>query len=81
MKDILIKGKRAEQELKYALGCLIAAIAVNIYAIVSYQTQWIEIFTQLHITMALTVFFYVIIICCRFSVFGAKKIFQKKTPE
>ena len=78
MKDVLINGKRVEQELKYTACCLIIALAVHVYAIFTYGTQWIELFTQLHITLVLTIVFYLITLCCRFMASGVKKIFHKK---
>jgi hypothetical protein len=34
MKDITISGKRIRTELKWLLGCFVAAIIFNVYAII-----------------------------------------------
>ncbi|MBD3288487.1 hypothetical protein GF337_06745 [candidate division KSB1 bacterium] len=77
MKDLMIKGSQIELELKYILGCLAAAITLNIYAIISYQTKWIEMLTQLHVTLALAIVFYILVLCIRLIAVGAKRLSKK----
>ena len=56
MKDITVKQQK--REIKYAFICLILAIGVNIYAIISYETEWKELYTQWFTVLVLAVFFY-----------------------
>ena len=81
MKDILIKGYHAEREIKYFIACFIAAIALHVYAIVTYQTRWIELLTQIHVTLALTIVFYLIVLLIRFIGFAVNRIFLKSKTE
>jgi hypothetical protein len=61
MKDISISGKRIRSELKWLLGCLIAAIIFNVYSIIRYQTSWAEFFTSIHVVFILSLVFYVLL--------------------
>ena len=65
MKDITISGKRIRTELKWLLGCFVAAIIFNIYAIIRYQTSWAEFFTTLHVVIILALVFYLLMLFFR----------------
>ena len=64
MKDITVKQQK--REIKYALASLILATSVNIYAIISYGTEWKEVYTQWFTVLVLAVFFYVVIALFRY---------------
>ncbi len=65
MKDITISGKRIRTELKWLLGCFVAAIIFNVYAIIRYQTSWAEFFTSLHVLVLLSLLFYLLLLFFR----------------
>jgi hypothetical protein len=65
MKDITISGKRIRTELKWLLGCFVAAIIFNVYAIIRYQTSWAEFFTSLHVLIILSLVFYFLLLFFR----------------
>lgn len=65
MKDITISGKRIRTELKWLLGCFVAAIIFNVYAIIRYQTSWAEFFTTLHVVLILALVFYLLLLFFR----------------
>ena len=65
MKDITISGKRIRTELKWLLGCFVAAIIFNVYAIIRYQTSWAEFFTSLHVLVILSLVFYLLLLFFR----------------
>lgn len=65
MKDITIFGKWIRTELKWLLGCFVAAIIFNVYAIIRYQTSWAEFFTTLHIVVILALVFYLLLLFFR----------------
>jgi len=65
MKDITISGKRIRTELKWLLGCFVAAIIFNVYAIIRYQTSWAEFFTSLHVLILLSLVFYLLLLFFR----------------
>jgi hypothetical protein len=61
MKDISISGKRIRTELKWLLGCFVASIIFNVYAIIRYQTSWTEFFTTIHVVFILALVFYLLL--------------------
>jgi len=65
MKDITISGKRIRTELKWLLGCFVAAIIFNAYAIIRYQTSWAEFFSSFHIVVILSLVFYMLLLFFR----------------
>ncbi len=65
MKDISISGKRIRTELKWLLGCFVAAIIFNVYAIIRYQTSWAEFITTLHVVVILALVFYMLLLFFR----------------
>ena len=65
MKDITIPGKRIRTELKWLMGCFIAAIIFNVYSIIRYQTSWAEFFTTLHVVVILSLVFYLLMLFFR----------------
>lgn len=76
MKDIIIKGDRLKKEIIIWLICFAAAEGVNIYSIISYKTEWIEIITQIHYTAAISLLFYFLTVVVRW-VFSFWKIKKK----
>jgi putative effector of murein hydrolase len=79
MKDVLISGRRIARELQIFLGCIVLALALNIYAIHEYNTQWKELWTTLHITLAVAIVVYVLLGILRFLIGGLSRIFRRKT--
>ena len=65
MQDIVITKKRIKKELVFLLISFVIALIMNIYGIISYKTQWIELLTTLHITIFLSVFLYFLIAILR----------------
>jgi hypothetical protein len=65
MKDILIKGTTVKRELVFWIISLAAAVLVNIYSIIKYNTQWIELLSQIHIVIALSILIYLILLAVR----------------
>jgi hypothetical protein len=65
MKDITISGRRIKIELKWLLGCLVAAIVFNVYAIIRYETSWAEFFSSLHVVVILSFVFYLLLLFFR----------------
>jgi hypothetical protein len=60
MKNIIITSKDLKRELIIWLFCLLAAIGINIYAIIYYQTSWNELYSQGGYVIALSIFIYAI---------------------
>jgi hypothetical protein len=72
-------GKRIVWEMRIALGCLLAALGLNIYAIAAYKTQWSELYTTWNITLAIAVAVYLLIAALRIVVALLRWLFFRKT--
>lgn len=79
MKDVLISGSRIARESKIFLGCFLLALALNAYSIHTYNTQWKELLTTLHITLALALILYVILGIFRLFICSVTRLFKRKT--
>ncbi|MFP4548877.1 MAG: hypothetical protein ACLFQM_12160 [Fidelibacterota bacterium] len=60
MKDFIIPARRIKTELYKLLIFFIVANILNIFSIIKYHTKWVELFTQFHWVLILTVFMYLI---------------------
>jgi hypothetical protein len=61
MKDLTISGKRIKTELKLLLFSFCMAVLINIFAIIYYKTNWIEILSQLHIVLLFSILIYLLL--------------------
>lgn len=78
MKDIIITSKRQRTELWTILVCFLMAFALNVYAIISYDGQWNELFWSLGFVAATTVLLYAVWTLLRLLCYGCKKLFNNK---
>lgn len=69
MKDIIIKGNQIKKEIIIWLVCFFSAVLLNVYAIVIYDTGWVELLSQLHIVLLVScvIYFFVGIIRIAFN--------------
>ncbi len=74
MKDIVITPARIKREFLVLSICWIAAIVLNVYAIATRGTQWSELLTQLHVTLAVAVVLYVVLGPLRLIVGGIRRL-------
>ena len=74
MKDIVLKQARIKRELLVLLICLIAAVLFNVYAIATKGTEWSELLSQLHLTLAVAIVFYVVLGVFRLIVYGVRRL-------
>jgi len=81
MKDIIIPGRRITRELLILIGCIVIALVVNIYAILKYKTEWKELVTTLHITIALGVVIYIVLGISRLVIGRVARLFRRKSVE
>jgi|GEM_PF-716375 len=77
MKDILISGSRIKTELKFLLYSYIAANLVNVYAILNYNTSWIELLTWQRLIILIAFVFYITTVIIRLIFFAIKRLFRK----
>lgn len=78
MKDIIITKKRQQTELKTLLVCFILAVILNIYAIISYQGKWTELFTSIGFMVTSSVVIYAAYSVIRIAVYLIKRCLTKK---
>lgn len=77
MKDIMLKADHIKREVKIFIILLLVAFGINVYAIITYQTDWSELATQIHIIFALALVMYGISIMVRLLRFAIFKLFKK----
>ncbi len=65
MKDLVISAKFIRREIPMLLLSILLALAINVYAIIAFKTQWIELLTTWHITLMLALGLYVLLIVPR----------------
>ena len=78
MKDIVITQARIKREFLVLLLCFVAAVFFNIYAIVTKGTQWSELFSQLHLTIAVAIVFYLLAGLVRIPVAGIRRLVKSR---
>ncbi len=59
-KDTVITANQKKTEAWVLLACFAGAFIFNIVGIIKFQSPAIELITQLHIVLILTVFFYIL---------------------
>ena len=65
MKDIVIKVSRIKKEFWLFVLCVAAAFFVNVYAIIKFDTPWIELLTCFHVVVGLSILFYAVLVVLR----------------
>ncbi len=74
MKDIVIRQERIKRELLVLCFCFVAAVLFNVYAIATRGTRWSELLSQLHVTLAVAIVFYVVLAIVRLIVYGIRRL-------
>lgn len=77
MKDVIVKGARIKKEIIFWLVSFFIAVAVNIVGIIKYNTSWWELFSQLHIVIALSILIYFLLLIFR----GIWSVIKKKYSQ
>ncbi len=78
MKDIVITAKYIRREIIILLVCLVSAILLNVYSIIKYQTAWRELYSQIHIVLAVWIVIYVLVLLFRLIFTHIFRLFTKK---
>lgn len=78
MKDIVITKQRQKTELITVIVCFIIAFALNVYAIITYDGQWSELFWSLGFVAVTTAILYAAWTVVRVTIYLIKKIITKK---
>lgn len=77
MKDTIITGAQKRRELLILVFSFIFAFLVNIYAIIRFKHPVSELFSQLHIVLFLTLFFYAILAVLRIIWWLLARIYKR----
>ncbi len=78
MRDIVIKAATIRKELIIFSVSLVAALLLNIYSIVSYETAWKELYSQLHVVIALGIVIYLLVLFFRLIALGVTGMFKSR---
>lgn len=78
MKDIILPVKRQKTEIKIFCTCIILAYLLNIISIISYGTEWSELWTQSLWMLILSYLLYGLSIAIRLFYLGIRKIVAGK---
>ncbi|HCC70329.1 MAG TPA: hypothetical protein DEQ09_04150 [Bacteroidales bacterium] len=81
MKDLVIKGKWLKRELIILAAVFLLAVIINIIGIVQHDTKWIEMISQLHVVIILTVILYVLLWIIRSVIYVLVLPFKRKKEE
>jgi len=77
MKEFTINSTQIKKELYIFFGIFIFGNLVNVFAIVTYDGFWSELFSQLHIVLALTAIVYLIVAFIRVLVYTVGQMVTK----
>ena len=77
MKDIIITRQRQKTELRTLIVCFVIAFCVNVYAIITYDGKWSELFWSLGFVVATTFALYVVWTLLRLLIYGCRMLFKK----
>ncbi len=78
MKDLVIKGKWIRRELIILAVLFLVAIITNVIGIIIHDTRWIEIISQIHVVLILTLVLYVLLWLVRLIIYAVILPFKKK---
>lgn len=76
MKDIVFTAKRQRTELIVFGVCLLVSFLMNVYAIVAFNTEWKELYTQLLWVLAIAVFLYAVSVGVRLFYAGVRSVLK-----
>ena len=77
MKDIVIPGRTIRRELFILLGCRLAAILVNVYAVVHFQRPVVEVVTQVGFTVCVALAIYLALWVVRLLVLLVASLYKR----
>ena len=78
MKDLVIKGKSIRNELIILAALFILSFIINVIGIIIHDTDWIELLSQMHVVLILTLVLYMLLWLVRLIVYFVISPFRKK---
>ncbi len=79
MNDIILRGAAIKRELTILLISFVVAFGVNVYAVIAYETQWVELLTSMGFVLILTLIFYLVAGLVRLLIKGIIAIVKGKS--
>lgn len=68
MRDTVITARTKRREAVVLTSCLLAAVLLNVYAIVSYHRPWTELFSQIGYVVVIAVTLYAVVWAMRLAI-------------
>lgn len=81
MKDIQIKGKILKREIIILLVLFSVAFALNIFSIVTYNTNWNELYKELYIVIIFTLALYILLWPVRLLAEWLRHLIERKNQQ
>jgi hypothetical protein len=78
MKDIVIPSRVVKRELLILLVSFVSSFLLNIFSIIKYKTAWVEVFSQLHVVLAVAVVIYILVAFFRWLSSALLRLFVKR---
>ena len=78
MKNTLITARRKRIEIYTFLICFLLANVANVYAIITYETPWTELYSSMGYVMLMACLLYVVWSLLRLLVYGVWRLIRKK---
>jgi len=78
MKDFTITSRRQKIEIVTFIICFIIAFGLNVYAIITYEGKWSELYSTIFYVLTFAVFIYVVWTIIRLIFFGIKTFINNK---
>lgn len=79
MKDTLITARRKRKELFSWLICFIIANLLNLYAIITYKTSYMELLTSIFYVIIFSCVLYIVWAFLRILCYGIKLLIYSKS--
>lgn len=77
MKDTIVTAKRKKTELTTLFFCFLSVNIGNLYAIITYHTSFMELFTSLGYVSVATIVLYTIWTFIRLCLWGVRLLVEK----
>jgi uncharacterized membrane protein len=78
MNDIVITAQRVKIEIFTFIFCFFIAFSINLYAIIRYNTSFVELFTSIGYILVTAIVLYIFWSLLRIVGYGIKVLFLKK---
>lgn len=77
MKDTIIRKYHKQREIRWYVLAFIIAFLLNVFSIIKFGTNWIEVFTEMHIVFAVSLLLYLMFSIIRILGWIVLKLFDK----